>query len=739
MTDLPLVRDRLVFDWHNFLSGCSTWNLPEWKAWTLQSQKQGYNAVMVHAYGNNPMVQFAFDGKSKPVGYLSTTVRGRDWSTMHVNDVRRLWGGQVFPGPVFGADAAMAPAGCQAAAAQKLMHDAFAYAGAREMGLFFADDVDTISANPQELILTLPPSARFVTQHREGPFWLANPDTPEGYRYYRTQAESLLAAYPQITCLVAWFRNGGTPWLDLKLAEMPAAWQEEYRAEIARTPEAARFWHAQSLFAIGKIVRAFGRALAELGHDRVELATGTWHFDFLPAADRFLPQRVKLIGLDYGVLHDQPQLGTAERRKVLAQVGAHRAVVPVIWAQHDDGNYIGRPYTPFADFHAKLVDAKAAGFGIIHWTTRPLDLFFASHIKQVWQATQDQPLRTTCDDMAQRTFGRAARQAMGQYLQRWVTDAPKFARETSDRFIDRRLTGIAEVIAGCRQRLAGIESVGAAALTQPQRDRLSYVQGLEQFIADVFQTQGAFQEADALWKKGQLDAARAAMAACRPESLVEQFARFSSCCGMTRGEQGLVVSMNTRWLPHYVRLRQALGLEPIRYNFGPTSHEPLAQSPGRFTFHFDARQRLWQTLGAEETGAAAFVLPEGTKIAAVPVAIDAGLFRSGIESEKPLTLAIQPILYKTALPPGRYTLSLSMLDATSTAAGQRIFEVSVSGGAACDRVDVFQAAGGANRVLTLRYPVSLAVGGEVKVTLTPRVGKAILCAAVLEPSTSGGK
>ena len=21
----PLVRDRLVFDWHNFLSGCSTW------------------------------------------------------------------------------------------------------------------------------------------------------------------------------------------------------------------------------------------------------------------------------------------------------------------------------------------------------------------------------------------------------------------------------------------------------------------------------------------------------------------------------------------------------------------------------------------------------------------------------------------------------------------------------------------------------------------------------------------
>ena len=64
-----------------------------------QSQKMGYNAIMVHAYGNNPMVSFTFNGKTKPVGYLSTTVKGRDWSTMHVNDVRRLWGGQVFDGP----------------------------------------------------------------------------------------------------------------------------------------------------------------------------------------------------------------------------------------------------------------------------------------------------------------------------------------------------------------------------------------------------------------------------------------------------------------------------------------------------------------------------------------------------------------------------------------------------------------------------------------------------------------
>ena len=83
---------------------------------------------------------------------------------------------------------------------------------------------------------------------------------------------------------------------------------------------------------------------------------------------------------------------------------------------------------------------------------------------------------------------------------------------------------------------------------------------------------------------------------------------------MTRGEQGLVVSMNTRWLPHYVRLRQARHRSRSATTSAPTSHDPLAQSPGRFTFYFDTQHRLWQTLGTEETGAETFVLPAAAKV-----------------------------------------------------------------------------------------------------------------------------
>ena len=745
LANRPLVRDRVVFNWHNFLSGCSTWNLPEWKAWTVQSQKQGYNAIMVHAYGNNPMVRFTFNGKTKPVGYLSTTVKGRDWSTMHVNDVRRLWGGEVFSEPVFGAKAAQVPDDQRAAAAQHLMQQVFAHAQQRAMEVYFAVDVDTGSANPQDLILTLPEDSRFAIQTKAGgmtglagegdhKFWLANPDTPAGYRYYQSQVAALMKAYPQITTLVVWFRQGRTPWMEVKVAEMPARWQEEWRAEIARTPEAEKLWHAPQVFALGKIVRAFDRALKELGQNQVQLAAGTWDFKFLSPCHRFFPSQVKLIGLDYNVLHDHPQLADAESRRVIREVGAHRQVIPVIWAQHDDGNYIGRPYTPFTDFNSKLADAQACGFGIIHWTTRPLDLFFKSHAEQVWSATKDRPLSETCLDMAARSFGFGIDtcKTAGRYLEAWVTNAPKFARETSDFFIDRPLTDVAAIVAGCRERLETLAHVDAGKLSPDQRNHLNYFRELEAFIADFYQTHDTFQRSQGLLKAGDLAAARQAMAACDPGKVIERFARLSSLGGITRGEQGLVVSMNTRWLTHILRHRQTLGIEAVRIKFAPTQHDLLAQSRGTFTFHFTPKHQVWECQGEEETGASVFAVPS----------VDDEICRTGIESDKPMQLLLQPIMARdsrgktkpASLPAGKYRLRLLLLDPVSTAAGQRVFSVSVNGATVADRLDLFAASGGSRRVVQREWPVKLDQPGCVTVTLTPIQGKAMICGAVLEPS-----
>ena len=417
-------------------------------------------------------------------------------------------------------------------------------------------------------------------------------------------------------------------------------------------------------------------------------------------------------------------------------------MIPIVWAHHDDAHYIGRPYTPLPEFASKLDDAKAAGFGIIHWTTRPLDLYFASLGKQVWQSTKDQPLAETCREFAAPAFGADNRSVLGAYLEAWITGAPRFARETSDWFIDRKLTNITEVIAGCRARLALLDQVHTTGLTPEQRQHLDYQRGLEEFIAAFHEAHGKFQDSQDLFRRGDLAAARRALADLHPGKVIEQFARFSSIGGMTRGEQGLVVSLNTRWLSHIVRHRQALGLDPVRINFAPTSHDLLAQARGTFTFHFGPDHDLWECWGQEETGAPVFSLPPARTPAREPSAplVWSEIGRTGIATDQPLTLAFRPIMAKDShgkakslpLPPGDYRLRLLFLDPESTAPGQRVFDVTVAETPA-QRVDVFQRAGAANRVVELVYPATLKAFGAVFLTLTPVKGQALLCGAVLEP------
>jgi hypothetical protein len=708
LTNKPLIKDRFVFNWHNFLSGCSTWNLANWIQWTDQSQKMGYNAIMVHAYGNNPMKSYTFNGNTKPVGYLSTTVKGRDWSTMHVNDVRRLYGGEVFDSPVFGSEAAQVPDEERMAASRKLMQAVFAHAAERGMNVIFSFDVDTRSANPQALIASLPESARFSTGEN-GALWLANPDTEDGYRFYKAQVAALLSDYPQITTLAPWFHVAGHPLPNVKLTEMPAAWQSEYQTAIEQRPEIAKFRSPEGMFAVGKIVRAFERATLELGQGRIRLAAGAWNFEFLPGADAFFPPGIALIGLDYSVLSNQSMIESPEQRRMLAEIGKNRPVIPVIWAHHDDGGYIGRSYKPFDQFQTRLVETNASGFGIIHWTTRPNDLYFVSHSRQVWQNTLNEPLRKTCDEMAARALGDVR---LGEYLERWVTDAPIFGRETEVFFIDHPLLKIDEVIKGCRERLTLLGTV--------DNDLVNYYRGLEQFIADFFEVQDALQRAQAAFNNMDFAQARQIMEQCHPETVIAQFAKFSSIGGITRGEQGLIVSLNTRWLVYFVRMRQMLGMEPVRYHFGPTSHEELAELPGSFTYYFDDRHQVWQTLGTKETGAATFSAPSASNEIA----------RQGLESDQPVTLKLRPIAQKADLPPGQYLLRLLFGDPNSIAEGQRVFTVSVD--TTTSTVDVFKEARGAQKLVERVYPVTLTTPGEILVTLKPVKGKVAISGAVVE-------
>jgi hypothetical protein len=671
--DAPLFPDRIVFNWHNFLSSASSWELADWQHYIDQSAKMRFNTIMVHAYGNNPMFSFRHNGQVKPVGYLATTRSGRDWGTQHVNDVRRLIGGGVFSDPVFGASVAKVPETQRSEAAMGLMKQVFAHAQRRLMHVTFALDVDTESANPQNIIRTLPERAQFSN----GTLKLANPDTPEGYEYYKAQVSQLFDAYPQIDRLAVWFRTGRTPWRDLQVRHFPAAWKTEFEAQCDKVPWLRKANDAPGMFAVTRIILAFGRALKEIGRPDVELATGSWNFPFLKTADAIVPPDVTIMPLDQGTIIETEQ--GAEQLSVLS---GRRKLIPIVWAHHDDRTYVGRPYTPFAHFPNLLRDRRAQGFGIIHWTTRPLDLYFRSLATQVWKATEGEPLRSTCDRVEGTEFG--------AYLYRFMTEAPMFGRETSDRFMDTPLKEPGTTLANGRSRLELLSRTAA------KGEWADYFRHYEQFILAFFESQTAWERAEAALKRGGFDEARREIATSDPVKVITRYAEAAGQGRISRGEEALIISLNLRWRPYIVSIRQAVGLEPIRLKFGPTQHEPLAQGAGTNTFYIDADKHLWKMLGQKETGA--------------PTIEDA------ICVERPIAIKAAPIM-GDRLAPGPYQVTLECIDrepATFEYLGQKA-QLNGTGGQ-----------------LRLSRSVNVGTNG-LAVQIRPASGKVFLSGMVTEP------
>lgn len=521
---------------------------------------------------------------------------------------------------------------------------------------------------------------------------------------------------------------------------MPESWQKEYDALIQQDPSAANLKQSVPAFGIAKVAAAWRKALDELGRKDMGLAVGSWGFEWVDGCAKFLPEPVKLIALDYNVTH-----GPGEFRNPATMQRLDRAVqpgrfMPVIWAHHDDGQYIGAPLRLYRNLGGELSKYHTGGFGIIHWMTHPLDLFFASHSRQTWSATLDESPAGTAKWMAGRCFGAANSEVMGHYLDAWASTMPFFGRETSDFFIDRPMNSFGnpeKVKKGCEDRLALLARADLSKMTEPQRNRHHYFAENEKFVSDFFKTETTFEQAKAAFGKKNMDLARKLMDECHPEALLERYAEMARRAGITRGEEGLIVSMNCRWIPHHVRFRQQLGIEPVRYNYGTTSHDHLAQAMGAFTFHASPDRKLWQTFGQRETGSEVFT----THISGDGLTNE--ICAQGIQGSKPITISFAPILAQGSraglkrepLPAGEYRLTLFLVEPNAGNAGERVMRIELPGGKT-EEIDVFKAAGGRNIPLVLEYSVKQEEPGNPSVKLVPVKGNALICGAVLEKNTS---
>ena len=390
-----------------------------------------------------------------------------------------------------------------AEAAVSLMQQVFAYAHDRDMHVAFVLDVDTLAANPQELIRTLPASARVGSERLPA----CQSRYPEGYEYYQAEISALFGTVSSDR------PPGGVP---SDRADRPGKasswktfrepWKAQFIAAVEKNPSLRNDRTAIPMFVTSRMIAAFERILRGMGRTDVELAGSAFAYEHLAAADFFFPPQIGLLVMDQA--ESMEAQGTEE---VMQRIGAHRKIYPVFWANHDGRGYMTRPVTPFPNFATFLRKRASTGVSIIMWDTRPIDLYFKSLSAQIWQQTENQPLAVTTRQMAAHTFGDAAAESGGEYLLKWVTESPRFGRETTDRFISGLLKDPADVVAKCHERLDLLATIGQAQLAATGKQWVDYYSGLERFIMGVFQSQTAWERAQAAREEGDIDKARRAI------------------------------------------------------------------------------------------------------------------------------------------------------------------------------------------------------------------------------------
>jgi len=605
LSDRPLCRERYSFNWHNFISGCSGWNLEDWKSWIDQNRKMRYNVVMVHAYGNNPMFTFEFNGIRKPVGWLASTEKGRDWGTPHVNDVRRMVCGKLFDGPVFGAAPALLPDTQQAEAVRAMMQEVFRYAHAQGMKIAFQLDIDTDPAISVKTVASLPETAKIKVGDTVRP----NPDTPEGRAYYKAVFDALFGLYPEIDNFVICTRADPVPSGKWDAATFPDEWKKEYdellKGDFLTPPDkqklAAYFW-------VGKVIGTFEAIARESAHKGISFSQGSWNFArWIEYADACSPKDVLLLPLDYDIINSRPEFASPKGVELMKKLtSSGRRLAPIIWSHHDDAHYLGRTYTPYDKFATRLEEVGCDSYGIIHWLLRPHGLFFKSHSVQTWEATKDQPLEETCRTMGRTLFGAENEAAGGAYLLDWVTTAPIYGQETGNvlfgwvgaRFYnDSLLNTIREGTERRKALLAGVKPVAG----MPEAPKhLAYWQGLEDFNLSILTDETTLRNSLRALANGDAAKSRDYISKTNPAASIEAYERYASKLGLLRGDLGVITQMNLRWLPTFVGQKQLLGLDDYRINFAPTVHEPLAQGAGLRSWFIDVTGKLWLVQGNAE-------------------------------------------------------------------------------------------------------------------------------------------
>ena len=746
-TNSPLVEERLIFNWHNFLSGCSSWDYADWKQYIDNASGMRYNGLMMHFYANDPSITFSHKGIKKIAGYMPNTANGRQYGTQQVNDVTRMVAGDIFKEPVFGSEASKVPDSEREQAARTFVRSIHKYAVSKSMKIWMGFDVDYPLANPPEIMAALPAAATVKINRRPNKYFgmpfsditLPVPDSDAGYDYYKSLIKQIFLDYPEIENLVLWTRTEGSAFLTLRYEEFPEVWKREFdRLSVSNQKINKADEKISGRFATAKIYSAVRKALDETGKPNIKLWAGSWRSSWLHDADMFYPSEVGFIPLDY----ETDFLSDPEKMKIIKQVSENREIIPVVWAHHDDGNYIGSPFVPYPDVHLRINESGSLGVGVIHWTTKPLDIYFKNMERQLWKMSAGETIEETAAFIAERLVPSDKADKFTNYLARWVNEGPKFGRETRTYFFDRKISDqdFNDILRKCNERISLIDE-----LDERDNPHVMYFRALEEFCISFYKTQYFYQNALTAFNSGDFDKSAGLLSSCRPEAVIKQYSDAAILNGITKGEQGVILKLNLGWLPYIFSLKQTLRQMEVRYNFGLTNFPDIGVGLLETNYFIDKDKNLWRNYGERETGGSLFYNNQRINDSGSPDIAE--ICASGIRSKDSIVISLKPQasdISPAALKvpdfflPGKYKLTMIFNEHEFTNAGNRIFEINIEGSnnklkPVSEPVDIFKESGGINKVFRKTLIVELKEPESLKISIYSINGECLINGLVMEP------
>lgn len=478
------IKVRGVLPWHNFLSGPSAWNLPDYEKYLDECARQDINFIAFHNYTGGgeryasyvePMIRISYRNIVPDAKFDNSLTSRWGYYPMKVKDFA-FGTAAAFSLPegaeAFGADCSVLSGSPEKhyAAARDLMRKVIQMAHARKMEVAMGFEFGVL---PPEYFSLNTGSGAFYWRGEAN--MVPNPAHPLAIELLQTTIDALLEAYPNIDWITLWLNEHSFMGVDVDGALRDASFNAIYRQNaplFGGTPGLEGSSESQ-----------------EVREEKTATFIGVWSLQYIRLAYDYIKKKapgVKLMlsgwgggnqlpmilrGLDRGLPADivfsclNPGLGTEAQPDFLAEIARNRQIWAMPWLEGDHQLWHYQPRVGLMREQVKEAARQGLdGVVAIHWRTEETKLNMETFAHFAGNPASTRSVSEQYRDFLKRNCGpRAAQELTALFVEadtsRWRASlaSPEYFAYTPvwGRMNDEALTKTRQLIAVIDRVLSG--------------------------------------------------------------------------------------------------------------------------------------------------------------------------------------------------------------------------------------------------------------------------------------------